>query len=703
MNAFDPDKLKYQPHEILGSHDGCLWLWRPGAKEIWAEVRGQIEPLSPCVDCPGLFKLECGPLEPLEYRIFHNDGSLQHDPYAFWPTLGPTDLYLFNSGCHYQLFKHLGARVRNHLGVDGVSFSVWAPAARSVSLVSDFNHWDPRVNPMRSLGESGVWEIFIPGATEGSRYKFVVEGCDGIYRWKADPFALAAEYRPRTASVVARIDRFNWNDQQWLQQRTQHAPLHIYEVHLGSWRQGECGFLNYRELATQLVSYCIDMGFTHVEIMPIAEHPLDESWGYQVTGYYACTSRFGSPEDFQWMVNHLHENNIGIILDWVPGHFPADEHGLGLFDGSALFEYSDPRLGWHPHWNTYIFNYGRKEVANFLIANALFWLEEMHVDGLRVDAVASMLYLDYGRDPGQWLPNRYGRRENLEAIEFIKHCNSIISSRCPSAMIIAEESTAWPGVTHALDQGGLGFTHKWNMGWMNDTLRYMGRDPIFRSHHQNELTFSMIYAFSENFVLPFSHDECVHLKRSLLSKMPGDHWQKAANLRLLYGYQVFHPGAKLLFMGGEFGVWDEWSCKHQLPWHLLKYDYHRGIQGCVRDLNHLAKAHRALSERNNSFDGYEWVDFSDRDNCVISYLRRAEGDEILVVHCFTPQYLSDYVIPLPRVAAIHEIFNTDDLKYGGSGKLCQHPQIGYDHHGNPTHIRVSIAPLSTQAFAVYRP
>ncbi|MBA3603062.1 MAG: 1,4-alpha-glucan branching protein GlgB, partial [Parachlamydiaceae bacterium] len=499
------------------------------------------------------------------------------------------------------------------------------------------------------------------------------------------------------------LDKFEWEDADWLQHRIDLAnkakPLTIYEVHLGSWKKDHGHFINYRQLAYELADYCKMMGFTHVELMPIQEHPLDESWGYQVSGFYAPTSRHGSPQDFQFMVNHLHLQGIGVILDWVPGHFPTDVFSLGRFDGTALYEHEDLRQGLHPHWNTYIFNLGRNEVANFLIANALYWLEVMHIDGLRVDAVASMLYLDYGRENGEWIPNRYGGHENLEAIEFFKHLNSIVHQEAPGVLMIAEESTSFAGISHSVDSGGLGFDLKWNMGWMNDTLRYFSTDMFFRNYHHNDLTFGLLYAFSERFTLVLSHDEVVHGKKSLLGKMPGDMWQQFANMRLLYSYMICQPGKKLLFMGGEIGQWNEWNCKGEIEWSLLKFPIHHGLQTMIKDLNHYYLAHASLWAHDFDSSGFEWIDFSDSSNSVISYLRKGEGKVLLCVHNFTPVYFGSYIVNLRNASAIHEIFNTDAECYGGSGQLNRNPQL-LREGGRVYGVEIVLAPLATMMFEV---
>lgn len=694
----------YDPHILLGLHGlsnekKVIRLWRPGAHQIYLEVFGQIVEATKIHDA-GLFEYIV-PADTManDYRIYHQSGLLAHDPYAFMPTFGELDQYLLGKGVHYQLYAALGGRLATQQGVHGVKLSVWAPAARRVSLVGNFNHWDGRINPMRSLGRSGVWEIFIPGLNEGEKYKFEIKSQNGDIILKTDPLGYSNEVRPATASVVANIDRFQWEDHDWISRRVnmrhQPQPLNIYEVHLGSWKKKQGHYCNYREIAQDLAEYCKTMGFTHVELLPIQEHPLDESWGYQVSGFYAVTSRFGTPEDFQWFVNHMHKNGIGVLLDWVPGHFPTDSFSLGRFDGTSLYEHEDPRQGFHPHWGTFIFNFGRREVANFLIANALFWFNRMHVDGLRVDAVASMLYLDYGREEGEWIPNQYGGNENLEAIEFFKHLNSVVHQHHPGVLMIAEESTAFTGVTHPVEHGGLGFDFKWNMGWMNDTLRYVQRDMIFRRHHQNELTFGLLYAFSERFILVLSHDEVVHEKRSLLSKMPGDVWQKFANLRLILSYMICQPGKKLLFMGGEIGQWNEWNCKGEIEWFLLQFPVHHGLQTMVKDLNHLYLHNGCLWERDFDHTGFEWVDFSDESNCVLSYLRKGSQGQFLCIHNFTPNYVSDYYVRLRNVSYAEEVFNTDAERYGGSGKINHYPKVSHDG------IRIELAPLATMIFKVY--
>lgn len=700
----------YQPHSLLGLHslpegEKMIRLWRPGAQEVYFELFGEIVQAE-CMDAAGLFEWKVPSHTTLhDYRVYHQDGLLAHDPYGFSPTFGELDQYLFAKGVHYDLYRCMGGRLAIHQGVEGARFAVWAPNAKSVSLVGNFNYWNGKANPMRALGCSGVWEIFIPGLQEGCKYKFEIQTEAGECRLKTDPYALAYELRPATAAILAPLEHFAWSDSAWLEERKRRknhsSPMNVYEVHLGSWKKRGDHFLNYRELATALAEYCQEMGYNYIELMPIQEHPLDESWGYQVSGFYAPTSRYGTPEDFRYFINHLHEKGIGVLLDWVPGHFPTDDFSLGRYDGSSLYEHEDTRQGYHPHWHTHIFNFGRHEVSNFLIANALFWFETMHVDGLRVDAVASMLYLDYGRSEGEWIPNPYGGKENLEAIEFLKHLNSIVHERCPGILMIAEESTSFTGVTHPMEQGGLGFDLKWNMGWMNDTLRYFSKDMIFRSYHHHDLTFGLIYAFSERFILVFSHDEVVHGKQNLLSKMPGDLWQRFANLRLLFSYMICQPGKKLTFMGGEIGQWDEWNCKQEIQWFLLHYQTHKEMHRLVRELNHFYLAHAALWERDFHYQTFEWVNFKDTHNSVISYLRKGSQETLLCLHNFTPSYHPEYLIYFGPVERVEEMFNTDRVEYGGSGKVDQPVEVIRNEGGKGIGLRLSVSPLATMIFRVF--
>ena len=695
------------PHHVLGLHPiddktQVIRLWSPGASELYLEVKGEIVSANK-VDSEGLFEVTVPTtLKKDEYKIYHRNGLLARDPYSFPSFFGELDTYLFSRGVHYEIYEILGARLFDYQSCRGVKFSVWAPSAVVVSLVGDFNGWDGRVTPMRRIVNTGVWELFVPGLGLLERYKFQITANDGVQRLKSDPFAYYSEVRPYNASVVFDVNNYAWQDKEWMQKRLQsdlNKPISIYEVHLGSWKQVD-GFPNYRELAHTLGAYVKEMGFTHVELMPLAEHPLDESWGYQVSGFYSVTSRYGTPADFQYFVDYMHQNGIGVLVDWVSAHFPVDDFSLAHFDGTCLYEHADPRQGYHPDWNTHIFNFGRFEVSNFLIANALFWLDKMHVDGLRVDAVASMIYLDYGRKEGEWLANIYGGKENLEAIEFLKHLNSVVHEKFPKTLMIAEESTSFPGVTHPLGWSGLGFDLKWNMGWMNDTLKYFKTDPFFRHYEHESLTFGQLYIFSERFLLPLSHDEVVHCKASLLSKMPGDEWQKFANLRLLLSYMICQPGKKLLFMGGEIGQWSEWSCKGQLDWMALEYPPHRGVQKLVKDLNHFYQKQGALWQRDFDREGFEWVSLSDRVNSVISYLRKGNEGILFCVHNFTPMYFEEYTIGLENLSSIQEVFSTDKEEYGGSGKMNHSPYIRKNVEGKGEGVTFHLAPLATMIFEV---
>ena len=631
------------------------------------------------------------------------------DPYAFLPTISEYDRYLFGAGNHYGIYKKLGAHLMEINGVKGVAFGVWAPNAKNVSVVGSFNDWDGRRHPMRVLGESGIWELFIPGLCQGDLYKFRIRGADGKVQDKTDPYGCYQQVRPATASIVYDIGTYQWNDEQWTEKRNHtdvyNQPMNIYELHLGSWKRvPEEGnrFLTYRELAYEAVDYCKEMGFSHIELLPVEEHPFDGSWGYQVTGYYAPTSRYGTPSDFQFFVDYCHQNHIGVFLDWVPAHFPKDAHGLARFDGTALYEHGDPKKGEHPDWGTYIFNYGRNEVRNFLIANAIYWIDEFHLDGLRVDAVASMLYLDYGKADGQWIPNKWGGRENLEAVEFLKHMNSVIAGKNPSIMMIGEESTSWPGVTKSASQGGLGFSLKWNMGWMNDFLFYMKKDCIYRKYHQNSITFSLMYAFSENFVLVLSHDEVVHGKGSMIGKMPGDFWQKFANLRVAYGYMYTHPGKKLLFMGDEFGQFSEWSEARSLDWNLLEYPSHKGLLEYVKQLNWFYQKEKALWERDFDYQGFEWISCDDAEKSMVSFIRRGHGErDWLVIVCnFTPETYWDFLIGVPEEGSYEEVFNSDKTIFGGSGVENQKPMKAQTLCWNdrPYCIKIAVPPLGMAVF-----
>jgi 1,4-alpha-glucan branching enzyme len=626
------------------------------------------------------------------------------------PYLTDFDVHLLEEGKHYRSFEKLGAHSREVDGVAGVEFAVWAPNARRVTVIGDFNGWQPESNPMRLHPGSDFWECFIPGVQNGARYKYHIVSRNGDYQVdKADPYGFAAEIRPETASKVWDLGGYEWSDAGWMKDRARwnpySAPVSVYEVHLGSWmRVPEEGnrWLTYREIAGKLADYVQQMGFTHVEFLPVNEHPFDGSWGYETVGYYAPTSRFGTPQDFMYLVDTLHQRGIGVILDWVPAHFPKDQHGLGYFDGMHLYEHADPRLGQHPEWGTFVFNFGRGEVRNFLVSNALFWFDEYHVDGLRVDAVASMLYLDYGRQPGQWLPNRYGGKENLEAIDFLRTLNEKVYADCAGAMMIAEESTAWPIVSRPSHLGGLGFGFKWNMGWMHDMIEYMSKDPVYRSFHHNLITFGLQYAFTENFVLPFSHDEVVYGKGSMIAKMPGDDWRKFANLRLLYGYMMAHPGKKLLFMGDEFGQWREWSHDQSLEWSLLSYPFHSGLQRWVRDLNTLYRGEPALHELDTEQDGFEWIDCNDNQRSVISFRRKSRRPEEQVVFVcnFTPVPLRNYRIGVPQGGEWKEILNSDAPLYGGSGQgnLGAVQASPVSMHGRPLSLNLTLPPLGIVAF-----
>jgi 1,4-alpha-glucan branching enzyme len=628
------------------------------------------------------------------------------DVYAFPYLLTEFDLHLMGEGRHYDTYEKLGAHVKTIEGIAGVHFAVWAPSAKRVSVVGDFNRWDGRVHPMRARGSSGIWEMFLPDLGEGAIYKYEIIGPNGqILPLKADPYAFRSELRPNTGSVVASLDQYQWKDAEWIKRRAQknwfESPVSIYEVHLGSWRrmpEDSNRWLTYCELGDQLIPYVKDLGYTHIELLPIMEHPYDGSWGYQTLGYFAATSRYGSPTEFMEFVDLCHRAGIGVLLDWTPAHFPRDAHGLAQFDGTHLYEHSDPRQGAHPDWGTLVYNYGRNEVQNYLISNALFWLDKYHIDGLRVDAVASMLYLDYSRKPGEWIPNEFGGRENLAAIAFLKCMNEVAHGEFPGILTIAEESTSWPSVSRPTHLGGLGFSFKWNMGWMNDTLKYFSSDPVYRKYEHNKLTFSFLYAFSENFLLPFSHDEVVHGKSSLLHKMPGDLWQQFANLRLLFGYHYAHPGKKLLFMGQEFAQRQEWSEARSLDWHLLQHDSHRGIQRLIADLNKLYAAQTALHEVDFNWQGFEWLDANDADNSVLSFLRRGKdpANLLAVVVNATPVVREAYRIGVPQPGFYGEILNTDAAIYGGSnvGNLGGAPAESIPHMGHPYSITLTLPPLA---------
>ncbi|HUQ38970.1 MAG TPA: 1,4-alpha-glucan branching protein GlgB [Acidimicrobiales bacterium] len=699
------------PHAVLGVHPRgkrrVVRACRPDATAMWVVTEAGETAMAAVADGTVFEAPFEGGADDTAYRLraeFPDGTTITYDdPYRFWPTVGELDLHLFGEGRHHDLWRVLGCRLIEHQGVAGAAFSVWAPNAVSVRVVGDFNLWDGRVHPMRSLGSSGVWEIFLPGVEQGARYKFELLCRDGSLRLKADPMAGAAEPAPGTASIATRATH-EWQDAAWMERRASvdhhHSPMSVYELHLGSWRrcpeEGDRS-LTYRELAEQLPDYVADLGFTHVELMPVAEHPFGGSWGYQVTSYYAPTSRFGSPDDFRYLVDALHQRGIGVIVDWVPAHFPRDEWALADFDGTALYEHADPRKGAHPDWGTLVFNFGRNEVRNFLVANAVFWLEEFHVDGLRVDAVASMLYLDYSRKAGEWVPNEFGGRENLEAVAFVKEFNEVVYGRVPGVMTIAEESTAWPAVSRPTYLGGLGFGFKWNMGWMHDTLDYFSRAPVHRKFHHDHLTFGLVYAWHENFTLPLSHDEVVHGKGSLLGKMPGDRWQQLANLRSLYGWMWAHPGKQLLFMGGELAQEQEWSHDRSIDWHLLDLPGHAGVQALIRELNLAYAAEPALWERDFTSDGFRWIDASDTDNNVLSFMRlTADASRSLVcVANLSPVPRHAYRIGLPCGGHWREVINTDAAGFGGAGvgNGGGFDAGGESWHGQPHSADLDLPPL----------
>ena len=636
------------------------------------------------------------------HRLAGNGSPVsRHDPYCFLPQLSEFDLHLFSEGKHWHAYRILGAHEHTVDGVDGVLFATWAPSAQRVSVIGDFNQWDGRQHPMRVRGDSGVWELFIPGIEAKEIYKYEIKNNDGSLHSKMDPYGQQAELRPATGSVVAAESKHDWKDNDWMSTREQadwlHTPHSVYEVHMGSWRRNDSGdFLTYREMAEQMVPYVKELGFTHIELLPVTEHPLDISWGYQTTGYFAPTSRFGSPDDFRYFIDQCHQNNIGIILDWVPGHFPKDAHGLARFDGSALYEHADPRQGEHQDWGTYIFNYGRSEVTNFLLSSAFYWLEEFHIDGLRVDAVASMLYLDYSREEGQWVPNEHGGRENLEVIEFLKHMNVVLHQEHPGCIIAAEESTSYPMVSRPASMGGLGFSMKWNMGWMHDILEYMKQDAIHRQFHHDSLTFGLLYAFTENFVLPFSHDEVVHGKKSMVNKMPGDEWQRFANLRLLYTMMFTYPGKKLLFMGCEFAQGTEWDCESTLDWYTLDYPLHNGMKTLVSDLNKLYTETPALYRYEFEPQGFEWLDCNDREQSILSYIRKDDAEYVISIFNFTPVPRENYRIGVPELGHYKVLLNSDSEFYGGGNIGNDAELIAQDvpWSDKPYSIEISLPPLA---------
>lgn len=704
------------PHHILGMHecidDLYINAYLPGAKVVNAiEVSTKKKYTLVSERVPGFFSVVIKDKKPFEYKLnvrFDNGDEVTYfDPYVFEPVIDPIDISLFNEGKHYSIYEKMGAHPMTVDGVEGVLFAVWAPNADRVSVVGNFNNWDGRRHPMRKLDYSGIYELFIPGKLVGEIYKYEIKAKSGQVFMKSDPYAFSSEVRPANASRIVDIS-YKWKDTAWMEKRetkdTDAQPMAIYEMHLGSWKRPTDGreFFNYRDIASLLADYLLMMNYNYVELMPIMEHPYDPSWGYQVTGYYAPTSRYGSPADFMYFVDYLHSKGIGVILDWVPAHFPKDEHGLGRFDGTALYEHEDPKRGEHPHWGTYIYNYGRNEVRNFLVANALYWAEKYHIDGIRIDAVASMLYLDYGRGDGEWLPNIYGGNENLEAIDFIKELNSKMHELHKGVIMIAEESTAWPMMTHPVEAGGLGFDYKWNMGWMNDFLNYMKLDPLYRKYHHNDLTFSMVYAYSEKFILVLSHDEVVHEKGSMIAKMPGGYEDKFSNLRVAYGYMMTHPGKKLLFMGQEIAQFVEFNENAEVDWSLFEFDAHVFMQGYVKELNELYKTEPALYELDSSPEGFTWINCNSANTSLLSYVRKGkkESDTLLIICNFTPMEHKAYKLATPSGGRWQEIFSSDNNRYGGEGRnnktVKQAKKAECD--GQEHYISVTVPPLSISVF-----
>ena len=704
------------PHHILGMHecidDLYINVYLPGAKVVNAiEVSTRKKYTLVSERVPGFFSVVIKDKKPFEYKLnvrFDNGDEVTYfDPYVFEPVIDPIDISLFNEGKHYSIYEKMGAHPMTVDGVEGVLFAVWAPNADRVSVVGNFNNWDGRRHPMRKLDYSGIYELFIPGKLVGEIYKYEIKAKSGQVFMKSDPYAFSSEVRPANASRIVDIS-YKWKDAAWMEKRenknADEQPMAIYEMHLGSWKRPTDGreFYNYRDIASLLADYLLMMNYNYVELMPIMEHPYDPSWGYQVTGYYAPTSRYGSPADFMYFVDYLHSKGIGVILDWVPAHFPKDEHGLGRFDGTALYEHENPRRGEHPHWGTYIYNYGRNEVRNFLVANALYWAEKYHIDGIRIDAVASMLYLDYGRGDGEWLPNIYGGNENLEAIDFIKEVNSKMHELHKGVIMIAEESTAWPMMTHPVEAGGLGFDYKWNMGWMNDFLNYMKLDPLYRKYHHNDLTFSMVYAYSEKFILVLSHDEVVHEKGSMIAKMPGGYEDKFSNLRVAYGYMMTHPGKKLLFMGQEIAQFTEFNENAEVDWSLFEFDAHVFMQGYVKELNELYKTEPALYELDSSPEGFTWINCNSANTSLLSYVRKGkkESDTLLIICNFTPMEHKAYKLATPSGGRWQEIFSSDNNRYGGEGRnnktVKQAKKAECD--GQEHYISVTVPPLSISVF-----
>ncbi len=713
-NPLDSDIIKiieakhHDPFSVLGRHTenqkAVIKAFLPYAEKV--RIGGVDGPEMQRIIGTDFFEYHPGNTEidqhyQLAWVDKNGDSHLDYDPYTFGPVMQDFDQYLFGEGKHWHIYQKLGSHLLTQDGIDGVYFAVWAPNAQRISVIGDFNRWDGRCHPMRNLGGSGIWELFVPGLTEGCLYKFeILNRQSGQLLVKTDPYGQQFEFRPQTAAIVTREDGYPWQDSEWLEQRAAHdwlhKPMSIYEVHLGSWQRDSRGnFLNYRELAEKLVEYVKYLGFTHIELLPITEHPLDLSWGYQTTGYFAPTSRHGTPDDFRYFIDHCHQNGIGVILDWVPAHFPKDSFALARFDGTPLYEHEDPRKGEHRDWGTLIYNYSRNEVKNFLLSSAFFWLEEFHLDGLRVDAVASMLYLDYSREANDWIPNMYGGNENLEAIDFLRHMNAVTHEQHPGTVIMAEESTSWPQVTRPTWTGGLGFSMKWNMGWMHDILHYMQEQPIHRSYHHDSLTFGLLYAFTENFVLPFSHDEVVHGKQSLLNKMPGDEWQRFANLRLLYTLMFTYPGKKLLFMGCEFAQGTEWSVNRILDWYVLDYAHHKGVQTLVKDLNHLYRTHSALHQYDFDHQGFEWIDCHDYQQSIISYRRKSAEEDLVVILNFTPVPRENYRIGVPHEGVYQELFNSDSEYYDGSNTGNGHVMSEPVPWMNQNHsISVTLPPLA---------
>ena len=739
MNWRDIEEIVYSecddPHRLLGAHRAgsklLIQAFFPDANSVTirsADGR-KVYPME-CADSAGFYAALVPEKVSFAYDYLVNDGKkeeIRKEVYCYDPVITKKDTEKFHAGIHYTIYQVLGAHAMTIDGVSGTHFAVWAPGAMRVSVVGDFNHWDGRTHQMRRLWDSGIFELFLPDVGSGENYKFEIKVKGGLTYLKADPYAFRAELRPGTASVTADISGFAWEDDKWMEMRKKKqdrdAPISIYELYLGSFKRADreqeqnagntksdategaetLPYLNYRELAPEIISYVKRMGYTHIELMPIMEHPFDASWGYQTIGYYAPTARYGTPEDFMYFMNEMHKAQIGVILDWVPAHFPRDTYGLSNFDGTCLYEHQDPRQGTHPDWGTLIYNYGRPEVSNYLIANALFWIEQYHADGIRIDAVASMLYLDYGKRDGQWVANIYGGNENLEAMEFLKHLNSMIEKRGNGAVSIAEESTAWPKVTGALKEGGLGFSYKWNMGWMNDYLEYIRYDPYFRSHHHGELTFSMIYAYSEKFMLEFSHDEVVHGKGSLLGKMPGERKDKFANLRLTLAHMMMHPGKKLLFMGQDIGEFDEWNEEREVEWDLLQYEEHQGINQLMQDLNHFYQAHPALYELDTESGGFEWINNISADESMLVFLRKGRKEEemLLIVENFANAMWDPHKIGVPFAGKYKEIFNTDSEIYGGSGQTNPRMKTAKlsECDDREYSIMVRSAPLSVQVFS----